>query len=63
MHWILYLETKKRGKEQIVKDGVIQADFIFSSSGYLAECENFLPVKGVYAHISGFPDQQSEPRV
>ena len=21
MHWILYLETKKRGKEQIVKDG------------------------------------------
>ena len=28
--------TDNYGKKQIVKDGVIPADFIFSSSGYLA---------------------------
>ena len=41
------------GKKRIVKDGVIPEDFIFASSGYLAECEGVMPVKGVYSHISG----------
>lgn len=41
------------GKKQIVKDGIIPEDFIFSSSGYMAECEGVIPVKGVYSHISG----------
>ncbi len=41
------------GKKQIVKDGIIPEDFIFSSSGYVAECEGVMPVKGVYSHISG----------
>lgn len=41
------------GKKQIVKDGIIPEDFIFSSSGYMAECEGVMPVKGVYSHISG----------
>ena len=39
--------------KKIVKDGVIPEDFIFASSGYMAECEGVAPVKGVYAHISG----------
>lgn len=41
------------GKKQIVKDGIIPEDFIFSSSGYMAECEGVMPVKGIYSHISG----------
>lgn len=28
-------------------------DFIFASGGYMAECENTLPPKGIYCHISG----------
>ena len=40
-------------KKQIVKDGVVPEDFIFASSGYLAECEGIVPEKSVYSHISG----------
>ncbi len=40
-------------KKQIVKDGVIPEDFIFASSGYMAECEGATPPKGIYSHISG----------
>lgn len=39
--------------KKIVKDGVIPEDFIFMSSGYLAECEGVMPVRGIYSHISG----------
>ena len=41
------------GKKQIVKDGVIPEEFIFISSGYMAECEGVVPPKDVYSHISG----------
>ena len=41
------------GKKQIVMDGVIPEEFIFISSGYLAECEGAVPPKGIYSHISG----------
>ena len=41
------------GKKQIVKDGVVPEDFIFASSGYLAECEGVSPIKDIYSHISG----------
>ena len=40
-------------EKKIVKDGVIPEEFIFSSSGYSIECENILPPKGIYSHISG----------
>ncbi|MDD7177157.1 MAG: circularly permuted type 2 ATP-grasp protein [Lachnospiraceae bacterium] len=40
-------------KKQIVKDGVVPEDFIFASSGYMAECEGTMPPKGIYSHISG----------
>ncbi len=40
-------------EKKIVKDGVVPEDFIFASSGYMAECEGVLPVKGIYSHISG----------
>ncbi len=40
-------------KKQIIKDGVIPEDFIFASSGYMAECEGVSPIKNIYSHISG----------
>ena len=40
-------------KKQIVKDGIVPEDFIFASSGYMAECEGVVPPKGIYSHISG----------
>ncbi len=41
------------GEKKIVKDGVVPEDFIFASSGYLAECEGVRPARGIYSHISG----------
>lgn len=41
------------GEKNILKDGVIPEDFIYSSPGYLAECEGIVPPKGIYSHISG----------
>lgn len=39
--------------KKIVKDHIIPEDFIFASSGYMAECEGVSPVKDIYSHISG----------
>ena len=41
------------GSKAILKDKVIPEDFIFASSGYMAECEGAEPPKGIYSHISG----------
>ena len=41
------------GDKKIVKDKVVPEDFIFESSGYLAECEGVFQIKDIYAHISG----------
>ena len=32
---------------------MIPEEFIFISSGYLAQCEGTTPPKGIYSHISG----------
>lgn len=40
-------------EKKIVKDNVVPEDFIFASSGYMAECEGIAPVKDIYSHISG----------
>lgn len=40
-------------KQQIVKDGIIPEDFIFSSKGYLSQCQGICPPKEIYSHISG----------
>ena len=40
-------------EKKIVRDGVVPEDFIFASSGYMAECEGVLPPKDIYSHISG----------
>jgi uncharacterized circularly permuted ATP-grasp superfamily protein len=43
----IYAEAK------IVKDKIIPEEFIFTSSGYLPECERIAPPRGIYSHISG----------
>ena len=48
----LYLKDVYSGAK-IVRDGVIPADFVYSSSGYLSPCEGITPSKGIYSHISG----------
>lgn len=40
-------------EKKILKDKVVPEEFIYASSGYLAQCEGIVPPKGVYSHISG----------
>lgn len=40
-------------EKKILKDKVVPEEFIYASSGYLAQCEGIVPSKGVYSHISG----------
>lgn len=50
------------GEKKIVRDGVIPEDFIFSSKGYLPQCEGIHPPKGIYSHISGIDLVQGKDR-
>ena len=45
--WDIYHEKR------IVKDGVVPEEFVYSSKGYMPECEGIDPVGGIYAHIAG----------
>ena len=40
-------------EKNILRDRIIPEEFIYSSSGYTAQCEGILPSEGVYSHISG----------
>lgn len=50
------------GEKKIVRDGVIPEDFIFSSKGYLPQCEGIRPPKEIYSHISGIDLVQGKDR-
>jgi len=39
--------------KKIIKDGVIPEEFVYSSSGYLVECEGIVPPQNIHSHISG----------
>ena len=39
--------------KKIVRDKVVPEEFIYASSGYLAQCEGIHPPKDVFSHISG----------
>ena len=41
------------GKKQIIKDGIVPEEFVFSSSGYLPFCEGIVPSQNIWSHISG----------
>ena len=38
---------------KIISDGVIPEEFVYSGSGWLAQCNGVMPPKNIYAHISG----------
>ncbi len=40
-------------EKKIIKDGVVPAEFVYSSKGYFVECEGITPSKGIFAHIAG----------
>jgi len=40
-------------EKRIVKEGIIPQEFIYSSKGYLAQCEGIVPPKEIFSHISG----------
>ena len=46
-------------EKNIIKDGIIPAEFVYSSKGYMPECEGVTPPAGVYSHISGIDLIQS----
>lgn len=48
------------GKKQILKDGVIPEEFVFSAKGYLPPCDGVTPPKDIYSHISGIDLVQSK---
>ena len=39
--------------KRIIKDGIIPEEFVYSSKGYMPECEGINPVGEIYAHIAG----------
>lgn len=45
--WDIYHE------KNIIHDHVVPEEFVYSSKGYLPECENVSPHERVYAHIAG----------
>ncbi|MBQ7155211.1 MAG: circularly permuted type 2 ATP-grasp protein [Synergistaceae bacterium] len=39
--------------KKIIADGVIPEDFVYSGSGWLAQCDGVNPPQNIYSHISG----------
>ena len=37
----------------IIKEGIIPKEFVYSSKGYMPECEGITPAERIYSHISG----------
>ena len=50
------------GDKRIIKDGIVPEEFVYSGSGYLAQCENVLPPKGIYTHIAGIDLVQAKDK-
>lgn len=40
-------------ERRIVSDGIVPEEFVFSSKGYLPQCQGIKPRGGVFAHIAG----------
>lgn len=40
-------------EKKILADGVIPEEFVYSSKGYIPECEGITPTGKIYAHIAG----------
>ena len=46
--------------KRIIRDGIVPEDFVYSSKGYLPQCEGIVPPQGIYSHISGIDLVQAE---
>ncbi len=46
--------------KQIIQDGIIPEEFVYSSKGYLPECEGITPSANIYSHISGIDMVQAK---
>lgn len=40
-------------EKHIIQEGIVPAEFVYSSKGYMPECEGISPIGNIYAHISG----------
>lgn len=40
-------------EKKIIRNKVVPEEFVYASSGYLAQCEGVMPPKDIYSHISG----------
>ncbi len=40
-------------EKRIMRDGVVPEEFVYSSKGYMPQCEGVTPSKGIHSHISG----------
>ena len=49
-------------EKKIIRDKVVPEEFIYASSGYLAQCEGIMPPRGIYSHISGIDLVQSKDK-
>ncbi len=47
------------GEKKIIRDHVVPEEFVYASSGYLAQCEGIVPPKGIFTHIAGIDLVQS----
>ncbi|MGM9759417.1 MAG: circularly permuted type 2 ATP-grasp protein, partial [Parabacteroides sp.] len=47
-------------EKQIIRDGVVPEPFVYSSKGYMPQCEGIVPEQQVYAHIAGIDLVQAE---
>jgi len=41
------------GEKKIIRDHVVPEEFVFASSGYMAQCDGVAPPKNIHSHISG----------
>ena len=48
--------------KKIIKDGIVPEDFVFSSKGYLPQCEGITPLADIHSHISGIDLVQAEDK-
>lgn len=48
--------------KKIIADGVIPEDFVYSSTGFLQQCDEVTPPKGIYSHISGIDLVQAKDK-
>lgn len=41
------------GKKQIIKDGIIPEEYLYTSAGFLPPCDGIVPPEKIFNHISG----------